>query len=125
AGPGSNLLIALFFGLILRFFPDIAILSPAIASMFAGISFINILLAIFNLIPVPPLDGSHILFNLLPRSLDNVKYFLQKNGLIVSLVLLYLIFSGIIPLSFMTFSVFSFIAGQEAIVPLVNFLQII
>jgi Zn-dependent protease len=42
--------------------------------------FINIMLMIFNLIPIPPLDGSQILFSLLPSRYDTFKYFLAQNG---------------------------------------------
>jgi len=65
AGPASNLLVAVFFGLILRLIPAILGI-PGLVIIFSYIVYINILLAIFNLIPVPPLDGSHILFALLP-----------------------------------------------------------
>lgn len=64
AGPGVNILLAIVFGLIVRFgggvFPD-----PFIAAS-AMITLVNMVLAIFNLIPVPPLDGSKILFTFLP-----------------------------------------------------------
>jgi len=71
------------------------------------------------------LDGSHILFSLLPVSMNNVKDFLQRNGLIISLLFFYLIFVGIIPLFSATFFIFSLIAGQGATASLDNFLQII
>ena len=41
---------------------------------------INMVLGIFNLIPLPPLDGSHILFNILPSQFNELKYKLAKNG---------------------------------------------
>lgn len=88
AGPGSNLLIALAFGLILRFF-GADVLDPSLALLFGYIVYINILLGVFNLLPIPPLDGSHILFSLLPRSLEHIKVFLSQYGF---LVLLFLIF---------------------------------
>lgn len=67
AGPASNLLLALLFGLGLRLFSDDAIyqMSMLVAMIWYGMS-INIVLAVFNLLPIPPLDGSKILFGLIP-----------------------------------------------------------
>ncbi|HID11544.1 MAG TPA: site-2 protease family protein, partial [Candidatus Latescibacteria bacterium] len=69
AGPGANLLVALVFGLAIRFLSP-AFEIPALLAIFSFIVFINILLALFNLLPIPPLDGSHILFTFLPPSAD-------------------------------------------------------
>ena len=64
AGPLANFLIAIFFGLILRFVQ----LDGLIFVAFGWIVYINIILALFNLIPIPPLDGSKLLLDLFPRS---------------------------------------------------------
>lgn len=88
AGPGSNLAIALFFGLALRFFPVISTL-PGLYLMFSYIVYINLLLAIFNLLPIPPLDGSHILFTFLPLGMENLKIFLSQFGIFILLFILF------------------------------------
>lgn len=88
AGPVSNLMVALFFGLIIRF--SFGFLPESLLSMFAFIVFINILLAIFNLIPIPPLDGSHVLFTFLPYSMQNVKMFLTQFGFFILIFLIFL-----------------------------------
>lgn len=80
AGPAANLAIAFVFGLSLRFFP-LFFASLNLLPLFSYIVYINILLAIFNLLPIPPLDGSHILFTFLPRASENIKYFLSQYGL--------------------------------------------
>jgi Zn-dependent protease len=59
AGPGTNIILALIFGLTIRFAG--ASLSPTLEAAFATIAYINLLLAVFNLIPLPPLDGSKVL----------------------------------------------------------------
>jgi len=65
AGPASNFALAILFGLAIRFG-----LMPVGAVGIAYVAvYINVLLGIFNLIPVPPLDGSKVLPTLLPRAL--------------------------------------------------------
>lgn len=58
AGPLSNLAVALAFGLILKFAPFISLTFSGLISI---IIFINLLLMVFNLLPIPPLDGSKVL----------------------------------------------------------------
>jgi len=95
AGPASNLAIALVFGLALRFLPVLAGFQ-GLYLMFSFIVYINILLAVFNLLPVPPLDGSHILFTFLPQKMENVRIFLSQFGLFVLLFIIFFLFPWII-----------------------------
>jgi len=82
AGPGVNLFLALIFGLLLRVFLHFSVLS-SFYPIFIYIVFMNLLLAVFNLLPVPPLDGSHILFTFLSDKWSEVKIFLQRYGFFV------------------------------------------
>jgi Zn-dependent protease len=85
AGPASNLIVALIFGLLIRFGSGFL---SADAVLLAGlIVIINIVIAIFNLIPIPPLDGSKILFDILPRSVkvSETRMFMERYGLIIVL----------------------------------------
>lgn len=92
AGPGINLTIALFFGLLLRFSPALIVFS-GVGLMFSYIVYINILLAIFNLLPIPPLDGSHILFAFLPEKWTGFKLFLTQYGFFILLFFIFFLFS--------------------------------
>ena len=89
SGPATNFGIAIIFGLFIRFlsFPEIA---PLI-QLLGIIVFYNFLWGIFNLIPIPPLDGSWILFHLMPRGSEKIKFFLQQYGLFI---LIFFIFFG-------------------------------
>ncbi len=94
AGPASNILLAIFFGLILRFIPkEIFINNQGILIAFSYIISINIWLAIFNLIPIPPLDGSWVLFSFLPEKFQNVKIFLKQYGF--AILMLLIVFGGL------------------------------
>ena len=95
AGPVANFVIALFFGLALRFFPAISVV-PGLHLMFSYIVYINLLLAVFNLLPVPPLDGSHILFTFLPQGLENLKIFLSQFGLFILLFIIFFLFNRVV-----------------------------
>lgn len=92
AGPGSNLAIALVFGLVLRFFSEIAEI-PGLYLIFSYIVYLNLLLAVFNLLPFPPLDGSHILFTFLPLEFENLKIFLNQFGIFILLLILFFFFN--------------------------------
>jgi Zn-dependent protease len=95
AGPASNLVIALVAGLFLRS----QLLSPATAEVVFLIVVVNVMLFMFNLIPVPPLDGSKALSALLPRSLlfgyERLRARLEYNPFLgMGLVLLIILFLG-------------------------------
>jgi len=112
AGPASNIIIALIFGIFLRIFTStglvpmgdaVALISnifsgqsllgsglSAIGIIFVMIIYINILLAIFNLIPFPPLDGSKILFAILPIS-EETKLRLEQGGFMFLLLFIVLL----------------------------------
>lgn len=87
AGPVSNLLLATVFGLFIRF--GISFLPQVMLGVFVLIIIVNIGLAVFNLIPIPPLDGSKILFALLPAHLSHIREMLERYGFV--LVLLFII----------------------------------
>lgn len=95
AGPAVNIALALFFALIIRLFG--ASLDPALLSAFATIVFINMLLALFNLMPFPPLDGSKILGVILPgvlgRAYENFRMSFERLGVLAgTFIILLLLF---------------------------------
>ncbi|MFZ4631864.1 MAG: site-2 protease family protein [Patescibacteria group bacterium] len=89
AGPLGNFIIALFFGLFLRFFPIVNLTFTGLVSL---IVYINLVLMIFNLVPLPPLDGSKILAAFLPEKIKYKFLSLEKYGFI--LVILFVMLAG-------------------------------
>jgi Zn-dependent protease len=87
AGPLANITLAVIFGVILRFMPDI-FASSLVPQLFAGIVYINLILAVFNMFPIPPLDGHWLLLTFLPARYNNVKVFLYRYSLILFFVFL-------------------------------------
>lgn len=98
AGPLSNILIALLFGFVIRFAGPGALLSDSFISITSYVVFINLTLAVFNLIPMPPLDGSKILFSFLPYRLQGIKEFLEGFGIIIVFLFIFYAWSLIGPI---------------------------
>jgi len=102
AGALSNLLMAASFGLLIRFLPPSNLTS--VLSLFV---YFNILLAVFNLMPIPPLDGSKVLFPLLPPSFSNFIIFMEKYGIFILLFFIFYLFPLISPIIFFLFRLFT------------------
>ncbi|MEK7599086.1 MAG: site-2 protease family protein [Patescibacteria group bacterium] len=101
AGPLANILIALIFGLAVRFFGNF--LAAGFVQIALAIIFINLILAIFNLVPIPPLDGSKILFAALPYRWHRVQAFLEEWGLFLILLFIFFFFRLLLPVVFLLF----------------------
>lgn len=101
AGPLSNLAIAGIFGLFVRFYvvPQGLLASP-VGAMCHLIVLVNLSLLIFNLVPVPPLDGSKIISAILPRSWMKVRASIERFGfigVIIFLLFVWQFFEPVIP----------------------------
>ncbi len=93
AGPLANLLLAVAFAALLRLqILDAATLLPQFVYIIARV---NILLMVFNLVPIPPLDGSKILYAVLPDSAWRLRQTLEQHGFFILLFFLFFL-SGII-----------------------------
>ena len=95
AGPLANILIAIVFGVIIRYLDGD--LSLPFAAISAYIVIINITLAIFNLIPIPPLDGSKILFSLIPSRYSEVRHNFERHSLVLVLLLVLVLWRFVEP----------------------------
>jgi len=112
-GPGTNFILALFFGLVARFLPlAITLKSNIISGLFSAnfemvlnvlqgnilgsvfllsivMCFVNLILMIFNLIPIPPLDGSKVLMSFLPWQWQAKFQSIEPYGIFIILALLF------------------------------------
>jgi Zn-dependent protease len=99
AGPASNLFLAIASAVLIKFVMLFANVLPSfilfpLVQMIGASIWINIMLAIFNLVPIPPLDGSKILMGLLPPKQARAFAKLEPYGFIILLILFY---SGLLP----------------------------
>jgi Zn-dependent protease len=99
AGVAANFALGVFFALVLRFFWNPLAAWEGVGQIILTMAFygsyINFALAIFNLLPIPPLDGSHILKNLLPLNAAIVYTNLARYG----------------PFALLAFVVFNYLIG--------------
>ncbi len=103
AGPAANIIIAIFFGLLARF--AVPVLSSATISLFGFVVFLNLLLAVFNLVPIPPLDGSKILTTFLPPRYAISLERMGMGGILLVLVFLFFFFGIIISITSLLFHI--------------------
>ena len=125
SGPLSNFLIAGVFGLVALFLPldqtaktEIGLAAvngaaifgagyaPALFYFSSMVVWINVFLGIFNLIPIPPLDGSKVLFSFLPYKWTNAQIFLEKYGFFILLFFLFSFSAVLLPVVFFLFRLF-------------------
>ena len=110
AGPLSNILLALLFGFTLRFSLAGGYANDAFVHITGIVVFVNILLAVFNLVPVPPLDGSKLLFALFPEAVYKMRYFFERWGLFLVLIFIFFLWQFVSPLVSVLFHLITGIA---------------
>jgi Zn-dependent protease len=86
SGPLANLIFAFIISQALKFIP----LSGALVYLLLNLLLINVVLALFNLIPIPPLDGSRVLIGLLPERLSQRYVSLERYGFIILFAFIWL-----------------------------------
>lgn len=79
AGIATNFAIAIIFSIVIKFAVVLGLSQPVIDLMLY-IILLNVTLAVFNLVPIPPLDGSKILFTLVPYRYEHYLITLEKYG---------------------------------------------
>ncbi|OGL88312.1 hypothetical protein A3H75_01920 [Candidatus Uhrbacteria bacterium RIFCSPLOWO2_02_FULL_51_9] len=100
-GPISNLLLAGAFALVIRALP-----TGQLTTLLSMIVYANILLAVFNLVPIPPLDGSKVLFAILPEHLRGLRMMLEQYGIMLMFIFIFFFFRLIQPIVFAIYNVF-------------------
>lgn len=101
AGPFTNLGIAMLFAAVLRF--GGVGLSPDVLWIMHLIVLINIVLAVFNLVPIPPLDGSKVLFNALPLRYRYVEEYFQRYALVLIIIFAFFLWQFFLPLIYLLY----------------------
>jgi len=113
AGPAINLIIALVFGLTLRFVPlSSSAFGLGMIQIFIYIVLLNLVLAVFNLIPIPPLDGSKVIAAILPYNVRLAIERMERYGLILVLFFIFFLFQYLLPI---VVWLFRLIAGKAYI----------
>ncbi len=107
AGPASNLILALVFGLLVRYIPLTSQFMANMVALFSIVVYANVLLAVFNLVPIPPLDGSKVLFAILPDSMWKVRQVLERYGMFILIIFIFGFFQYLSPIIGYIYGIFT------------------
>ena len=113
AGPASNIILAVLLSILLRLmvinpFSPLSVYAPLLYPIIA----LNVVLAIFNMIPIHPLDGGKILVGLLPKDQSHeADAFLRRYGTLILFLLIIPIVGGVSPISMFLSPILTFILG--------------
>lgn len=107
AGPLANMVIAVFFGILIRYsyYLDLFAVSNVVSNALTTIIYTNILLAMFNMIPIPPLDGSNILLALLPYNFYKIRRVLTTYGFVILIIFILFFSHWLLPISSFLFKI--------------------
>ncbi len=97
AGILANIFIALLFGIAIRLGYYLNIVSDSFYFITGMVVFVNVLLAFFNLMPFSPLDGSKILFALLPERFRSIEVLFERYSIFIFLIFIFFIWTRIFP----------------------------
>ncbi len=86
AGPVSNLVLAVIAAILVRLTPNMAFVEPLV--LFMGV---NVALFVFNMLPIPPLDGSRLFYAFAPEPIQRVMYQIESMGFIALILVLLLL----------------------------------
>lgn len=105
AGPVTNIILAIIFSIVLRSID----ISPSAFYVAQAIVLINIILALFNLIPVPPLDGSRVISSIFP-SIRGLFFRIERYGIFLPIIAALVIWQFFFPLAYYFFKILTGIA---------------
>lgn len=105
AGILANIFIAIIFTILLRAGVYLGFTNPGFLLITSTIIFTNLILGFFNLMPIPPLDGSKILLSLLPGNTSRLQYLFDKYGLLVAIFFIVFIWDMIVPVVFWLYQI--------------------
>jgi Zn-dependent protease len=103
AGPLSNFFLAAVFAVLVRVLPG-----SVLTELLLGVVYVNIALAVFNLIPLPPLDGSKILYLFLPSDSWRIQETMERYGIVLVIAFVLFFPAFIVPAVETLFRLFVF-----------------
>ena len=110
AGIVANFSIAIVFGLIMRLLTHFGTLTPDLLFILSVIVITNIVLGFFNLIPIPPLDGSRIIAGIGGYKAERIVQQLERYGLVIALLFVFFVWPLLTPI---VFHLFELITGMS------------